>query len=87
MNVNHTSSAPAIGVSMKMASKPPTAINGARRTEKPGAHTGADAEGFVSEVTNPPGENVFPASGHGTCATRALVGCSFPAANASAINA
>ena len=58
-NVSHTSSAPAIGVKMKMASKPPIAINGASSSEKPGAHTGADAEGFVSEVTNPPGVNVF----------------------------
>ena len=77
-NVSHTSSAPAIGVSRKIASNPPTAIKGARRIEKPGAHTGADTEGFVSDVTNPPGVNVFPASGHGTCATRSLAAAAAP---------
>ncbi len=62
-------------------------MSGASSTEKPGAQTGADADGLVSEDTKPPGVNVFGASGHGTSATRSLVGCNAPAANASAINA
>ena len=86
-NVIQTRSAPAIGVKTNIASRPPAAASGASSTEKPGAQTGADAEGLVSDATNPPGVKVFVASGHGTCKARSLVGCSVPAANASAINA
>src|SRR5687767_14070490 len=86
-NVNQTSAAPATGVKMNTASRPPTLINGASSTEKPGAQTGTDAEGFVSDVTKPPGANVFGASGQGTRAASSLAGCSRPAANASAISA
>ena len=62
-------------------------MSGASSNEKPGAQTGADAEGLVSDGTKPPGVNVLAASGHGTCATSSLVGWSAPDANASAINA
>jgi hypothetical protein len=72
---------------MNIASRPPATIRGASSTEKPGAQTGAHADGFVSDVTNPPGVNVFGASGHGALATSSLAGCSAPDANASAISA
>src|SRR5687767_960079 len=77
-NVSQTSSAPATGVSRKIASSPPTVMSGASSSENPGAQTGADADGCVSDATNPPGVNVFAASGHGTRAASSLVGCSAP---------
>src|SRR5687767_13172642 len=83
----HTSNAPASGVKKNSASRPPIATTGASSTEKPGAHTGAEADGLSSDGTNPPGVKVFGASGHGTDRTRSLVGCSAPAARASAISA
>ena len=72
--VNQTRNAPAMGVRTKAPSGPPMATSGARSNENPGAQTGADADARVSEGTNPPGVNVFCASGHGTCVTRLLTG-------------
>jgi hypothetical protein len=42
---------------------------------------------FDLDGTNPPGANVFDASGHGTSAARALDGCSAPDAKATVISA
>src|SRR5688572_4908888 len=86
-NVNQTSIAPATGVRMNIASRPPTMINGASSTEKPGAHTGTDSEGSASDVTKPPGVNVFGASGQGTRVASSLAGCNRKDANASAMSA
>ena len=59
---SHTSMAPATGVTPKSADGPPSFTTGASNSEKPGAHTGAAAEGSDCDGTKPPGANVFGAS-------------------------
>ena len=84
-NVNHTSAAPASGLTTKMPSRPPSQTNGASTIENPAAQTGEAAPSLTVDGTNPAGASVRAASGHGAAFARSKVGCHCPCANAAAI--
>ena len=86
-NAENTSTAPEIGISKKIASRPKTAASGAISTENPGAQIGDAASGRTGDGMKPPGASVRAASGHGASTASGLAGCNRPLAMASAIKA